>query len=300
VTTARPTVSIVLPALDEREHITDCLESLLAQDYDEIVEILVVDGGSRDGTHNLAVARGAAVRVLDASGVAAAEAMNAGIAAARGDVICRVGAHSRYETDYVRRCVAALVETGATEARGHARAVGTTSFGRATAAVTRSRFDVGREDFQGADGGQWAAAAPERNRRAPGSGAQVFDRGIRSWRLSPSTPRGLAWQYGTYGVEAATTLREHGRFRSWRSVAPAVLVAATVAGLGSRRRITRLALPALHAAACATAGWRLADDSGVAPHRAFFALEVSHWSYGVGLWTGLVNRRRGRSFDSRP
>ena len=43
-------MSVVLPTLDEREHITDCLESLLRQDYDAVVEILVVDGGSTDGT----------------------------------------------------------------------------------------------------------------------------------------------------------------------------------------------------------------------------------------------------------
>ena len=37
-------VTIVLPTLDEREHITDCLDSLLAQDYPAIAEILAFIG----------------------------------------------------------------------------------------------------------------------------------------------------------------------------------------------------------------------------------------------------------------
>ena len=46
-------VSVVLPTLDERNHVVDCLTSLLAQDH-PIDEILVVDGGSTDGTADLA------------------------------------------------------------------------------------------------------------------------------------------------------------------------------------------------------------------------------------------------------
>ena len=45
-----PPVSVVLPTLNERGYVTDCLTSLLAQDYPSIDEILVVDGGSDDGT----------------------------------------------------------------------------------------------------------------------------------------------------------------------------------------------------------------------------------------------------------
>ena len=49
-----PRVSIVLPTLNERAFIRDCLDSLLAQSYPAIDEILVVDGGSTDGTRALA------------------------------------------------------------------------------------------------------------------------------------------------------------------------------------------------------------------------------------------------------
>jgi glycosyltransferase involved in cell wall biosynthesis len=319
----------VLPTLDEREHITDCLDSMLRQDCEDIVEILVVDGGSTDGTRDLAAARGAPVRVLDNPRVSAAAAMNEGIAAARGDVICRADAHTLYEADYVSRCVEVLLETGAANVGGRMRPIGTTSFGRAVAAVTTSRFGVGPGRFHYADarcevdtvylgswlrstldkvGGydehdlQWAAEDQELNLRLRESGGVVvLDPGIRSSYFPRSTARGLARQYRNYGLAKASTLRKHGRFPSWRPVAPALLVAATVAAaVGSRRRGGRLAVPALHAAACATAAWRLSDDPGVAPHRAFAALEICHWSYGVGLWAGLVRIARGQSFDRLP
>ncbi|MDQ1532544.1 MAG: succinoglycan biosynthesis protein ExoA, partial [Actinomycetota bacterium] len=158
--------------------------------------------------------------------------------------------------------------------------------------------EVGGYDDSGL---QWAAEDQELNLRLRESGGiVVLDPGIRSWYFPRSTVRGLARQYRNYGLAKASTLRKHGRFPSWRPVAPAVLVALTVAGLCSRRPATRIAVPAVHAAACATAAWRLSDDPGVAPHRAFAALEICHWSYGAGLWAGLVRIARGRTFDQLP
>jgi glycosyltransferase involved in cell wall biosynthesis len=324
VSVSRPTVSVVLPTLDEREHITDCLESLLSQDYDDILEIIVVDGGSTDGTRELAAAR--RVRVVDNPRVSAAAAMNEGIAAARGDVICRADAHTLYETDYVRRCVEVLRDTGAANVGGRMRPVGTTSFGRAVAAVTTSRFGVGPGRFHYAEeraevdtvylgcwlrstlekvGGydednlQWAAEDQELNLRLRDAGGViVLDPEIRSWYFPRSSARALARQYRNYGLAKASTLRKHGRFPSWRPLAPAVLVGATVAvGVCSRHRAGWIAVPALHAAACAAAAWKLSDDPGVAPQRAFAALEICHWSYGVGLWAGLWRIVRGCPFD---
>ena len=52
-----PTVSVVIPVLNEEAHLGETLESVLAQSYDGLVEILVVDGGSTDGTRAVARAR---------------------------------------------------------------------------------------------------------------------------------------------------------------------------------------------------------------------------------------------------
>src|SRR4051794_35106873 len=130
-TTAPASVTIVLPTLNERATMRDCLDSLLAQDWPNVVEILVVDGGSTDGTRDLAADSGEPVRVVDNPRVTAAAAMNIGLAEAKGDIVVRADAHTLYGRDYVRRCVEALVDTGADNVGGLMRPVGTTNFGRA-------------------------------------------------------------------------------------------------------------------------------------------------------------------------
>src|SRR5919112_1704381 len=62
-------VTILVPVLNERGRLGPCLAGLIAQPG-EVVEILVVDGGSSDGTQDLVsmfAARDARVRLVDAS-----------------------------------------------------------------------------------------------------------------------------------------------------------------------------------------------------------------------------------------
>ena len=77
----RPTISIIIPTLNEAESITATLKSAQAG---ADVEIIVVDGGSRDGTVQRARAFG--VRLLSIAG-GRAKQVNAGARAARGDVL---------------------------------------------------------------------------------------------------------------------------------------------------------------------------------------------------------------------
>jgi dolichol-phosphate mannosyltransferase len=62
-------VTVLVPVLNERDRLGPCLAGLIAQPS-EVAEILVVDGGSRDGTQNLVsmfAARDDRVRMVDAS-----------------------------------------------------------------------------------------------------------------------------------------------------------------------------------------------------------------------------------------
>lgn len=68
---SRERISVLLPVLNEAERIDRCLNSLRVQP-DEVREILVVDGGSSDGTQAIVErhhARDRRVRVIDASPV---------------------------------------------------------------------------------------------------------------------------------------------------------------------------------------------------------------------------------------
>jgi hypothetical protein len=260
--------------------------------------------------------------------VTAAAAMNIGISEAKGEIIVRADAHSLYATDYVRRCVEVLCETGADNAGGPMRPVGTTSFGRAVAAGTMSRFGVGPGRFHYLDrredvdtvylgcfwratlealGGydesrlQWAAEDQELNFRIRQRGGRVvLDPSIRSSYFPRETVRGLARQYANYGMAKASTLAKHRSLPSWRPLAPAALVAATAIGLVTQRGWRRLAVPAVHAIAAGVASIPLGQDPGVAPHRVVGVFEVCHWSYGLGFWSGVARILRGRTFDTQP
>ena len=92
ILTAGPalSLSIIIPALNEADHITATLDSLqpLRQ---RGVEVIVVDGGSSDNTAQLAAER--ADRVITSARGRALQ-LNAGAAAARGEILCFLHADS--------------------------------------------------------------------------------------------------------------------------------------------------------------------------------------------------------------
>ncbi len=108
-----PSVTVVVPALDEADHIGTCIDAIGAQDWPlDDLEVLVVDGGSCDETvprATAALARHGFARtvVLHAVGGTPAN-LNRGLAAADGGVLCRVDARSLVPSAYVRSCVEVL------------------------------------------------------------------------------------------------------------------------------------------------------------------------------------------------
>ena len=328
----RPPVSIVLPTLNERSHLLDCLTSLGTQDYEGDVEVLVVDGGSTDATREIARGAGGTVRVLDNPRVTAAAAMNIGIEHADADLIVRADAHTLYAPDYVRRCVDALTAGDVAVVGGPMHAVGVTGVGRAIAAVTSSPLGIGparfhyaekrmdvdtvylgafrRETVESAGGYdetsiQWAAEDHELNLRIRQRGGRiVVDPAIRSWYFPRQALRPLWRQYSNYGRGKASTLAKHRTLPHWRPLAPAALVAGTmvaVAVAGVTRRPSVALAPVLAYSALGTVvAVRLSADPGVAPHRALGALATCHWAYGFGFWAGIGRIITGRPFDAQP
>ena len=58
-----PRVSVVVPAYNAEQYLTECLDSILAQEVPAL-EVIVVDDGSTDGTKRLVAAFGARVRYV--------------------------------------------------------------------------------------------------------------------------------------------------------------------------------------------------------------------------------------------
>jgi biofilm PGA synthesis N-glycosyltransferase PgaC len=91
-----PSISIVIAARNEARRLPARVANLLAQDYPGDREIIVVSDGSTDGTASALAAFGPAVRLIELPAGGKPVALNAGIAAARGDVIVFADARQRF------------------------------------------------------------------------------------------------------------------------------------------------------------------------------------------------------------
>ncbi|MFZ5476075.1 MAG: glycosyltransferase [Myxococcota bacterium] len=98
-------LSVVVPAFDAAPTLARCLSALVAALPDG-GEIVVVDDGSRDAT--AAIAAGFPARLLRQANRGTSAARNAGVAAARHDLIAFVDADVVVRPDALRRLVAAL------------------------------------------------------------------------------------------------------------------------------------------------------------------------------------------------
>lgn len=111
-------LAVVIPVLDESAQIDRCLEAVLA--HQDIDEIIVVDGGSRDDT--VRRARRYPVRVISAPKGRASQ-MNCGAAATGADAIVFLHADARLPHDAVPRIRAALSNRGVVGGAFHIRTV---------------------------------------------------------------------------------------------------------------------------------------------------------------------------------
>lgn len=110
---ASPLVSIVTPVLNGAATILDCIDSVRRQDH-PVIEHLVIDGGSDDGTTEILTDHGARLSYWRSEpDRSTAEAFNKGLEKTRGDIVAFLNADDWYEPDTVSRAVAALETSGA-------------------------------------------------------------------------------------------------------------------------------------------------------------------------------------------
>lgn len=152
--TKEHSVSIIIPCRNEEAFIADCLESVLpgAGDFKHL-EILVIDGQSTDRTPAILSdysSRYPIIRILTNPGKTVPKAMNIGIKAARGEIIVRLDAHSKYPANYVKDCVSLLLRTGSGNAGGRIVNVpnGDGKWAEPVAFVTGHKFGVGNGAFR--------------------------------------------------------------------------------------------------------------------------------------------------------
>lgn len=149
-----PSVSVIVPCRNEEGFIESCLGSILANDYPPaLVEILVVDGMSRDGTRRIVERLEGScprLRLLDNPKGITSAGLNIGIKNATGTVIAWMSAHNTYPRHYLRRCVEAMLEYGADNSGGGivtvARSQGV--WASAVVAALSHPFGVGNSHFR--------------------------------------------------------------------------------------------------------------------------------------------------------
>lgn len=325
-----PLVSFVVATWQEAGFIGPCLERLLGQDVEAEVEVLVVDGGSTDGTRTVVeevAARDARVRLLDNPARVTPSAFNIGIAASRGRFVSLIGAHSLPQFDYARRLVKAFDESGAWLVGGRAVSEPAVA-GPVAAGIARamaSPLGVGGATFRLSDGAGWADTGfPGAYRRELFDVIGRFDEelvrnqdddlhlrarlaGHRLW-YEPAlatvyhpraTFRGLWRQYEQYGFWRAATLRKHRRLASPRQAGPGVLVAglavgAPVAMCRPRLRGLWVTGVASWVGLLAVAGRRELRRGADGPTAlsAATAVGAMHLSYGTGFWRGALSEAR--------
>jgi len=250
-------LTIIMACRNEKRHIRQLLDSLLAQDTQGIVwEAIIADGMSDDGTRDILAeyaARDPRLRMIDNPRRVVSPGLNAAIRAARGSIIMRMDAHTLYAPDYCRRCVEELNRTGADNVGGPARTRTQGTRARAFAAAYHSPFSTGArfhdETHEGwvdtVPYGCWRKETLERlgmfdenlvrnqddelNLRLIRSGGRIWQSpAIISWYSPRAALGALFHQYFQYGYWKVAVIRKHRLPGSWRHLVPVTFVLANL------------------------------------------------------------------------
>lgn len=312
-----PPVSVVMPVLNEERHLRTAVRHVLEQDYPGELEVVLAIGPSRDRTAEIAAELSAAdarVRTVRNPTGRTPAGLNAGIAAARHDIIVRVDGHGMLGERYIATAVELLETTGADNVGGIMAAEGETPFQQAVARAMTSWIGVGGARFHtggeagpadtvylgvfrrstlerlgGYDESFQRAQDWELNHRIREAGGLVwFSPQLRVSYRPRSNSRALARQYFHYGRWRRVVMRRHSGTVSPRYLAaPAMLVAVTGGTVvGVLVHPVGLVLPLGYAAAL-VAGAALTGRG--LPPRAMAMLPVvyatMHLAWGAGFLT---------------
>lgn len=152
-------VSLIIVVRNERAYIEKSLNSLLNQTYpNALKEIILVDGFSEDGTREwlqeiieVLQAGNVNIKLLDNPKRILASGWNIGIKYAKGDIVCRIDAHSEISPDYIEKGVKELLEkknANVVCVGGILENIGFGFIGKSIADLFSSKFTVGNSPFR--------------------------------------------------------------------------------------------------------------------------------------------------------
>ncbi|MCX6445009.1 MAG: glycosyltransferase family 2 protein [Actinobacteria bacterium] len=255
-----PAVSVILPVLNEESHLENAVHSILSQDYQGPLEVILAIGPSRDRTASIAQRLSQAdarVVIVESPTGRTAAGLNLALGKSQNPVVVRVDGHAQIPSNYISLVVEILISTGAVNVGGMMAADGTTQFENAVAGAMRSPFGVGASRFHtgghagpvdtvylgafrrealmaigGFDERFTRAQDWELNFRLREKGGIVyFDPRLQVIYRPRPTVKALAKQYFEYGRWRRVVSRRHPGTINYRYLAPPVALAGFISSL---------------------------------------------------------------------
>jgi succinoglycan biosynthesis protein ExoA len=312
---ALPGISVILPVLNEEDHLEESIRAILTQDYAGEFEIILALGPSKDRTDQIATRlseeNSRIILVSNPTGKTAA-GLNLALNHSHREIIVRVDAHAEIPQNYLHLVVEILNQTGAVNVGGVMGAEGVTLFESAVAAAMRSPFGVGGSRFHtggkpgfvdtvylgafrrqavvdagGFDERFIRAQDWELNYRLRQNGGKIyFDPRLHvTYRPRPNFRR-LAKQYFEYGRWRRVIARKYPETINYRYLAPPLALIATVISLFAGAFIDpSLYLPAAtYITFIAITPLFISKDLAHYPVLVFI-LPTMHFSWGFGFLT---------------
>jgi len=328
-------LAVVIPTFNERSHIGPLLEQRLAELDQFAGHIVVADGGSTDGTFEIAKSvahRDRRVTVLHNPWRIQSAAMNLAVERFGGgcEFVIRIDAHGGYPADY---CAALAREAKILSADAVVvpmTTVGTGLFQRAVATAQNAVIGTGGSSHRTGKGGKWVDHGhhalmrvdayrevggydetfrynedAELDFRLTQAGRRIWLTQTTGMQYHPrSTPGALFRQYFGYGSGRARNILKHRAIPKLRQVLPLV-IAPTVA-LAALSIVNWVAIVPLlgWSALCLGAGVQAArrheKNYGLPLSRAplvGLAAMIMHLAWSMGFWSRLAGslRERGRA-----
>lgn len=148
-------VAIIIPTLNEEKFIGKCLDSVLAQTFAaERMDIMVVDGGSRDRTKEIVSEYSKMhnnIRFITNPQKIQSAAFNIGVKESTAPYIIRLDAHALYDVNYVELCVNGLQKDQSCGNVGgllHIKPQSNSIVAEANAILNKLKFGIGGASFR--------------------------------------------------------------------------------------------------------------------------------------------------------
>ena len=318
-------ISFILPIRNEVKYINQTLDSILNQNnINQVVEILIADGMSDDGTRelikNLQI-NNPNIILIDNPEKIVSTGFNRALSKSTGEIIIRVDGHSIIHYDYVSKCKQQLKLKNCACVGGLIQPLSNSIFTKIIRLATSSKFGVGNSKFHYSKISCWSDTVylgaykrevfeeiggydeelvrnqdDEFNFRLIQNGGKIWlDPSIKSSYYPRDSFTKLFKQYFQYGFYKIRVMQKRRGIASWRHVVPGLFALTLLFGLsiflftGNTIPILSLCLPYLSFSLFATILELIKTPSNfISVMMLPITFFILHISYGLGFLLGFI------------